>query len=241
MGKLLVEVQGLAVVAALAIAGCKAPDSSGLYEPGAIRTDTPRIEPDGASSDSGVGDRADDGAGPSTPSDTEPAALPGARPVDAGDGEPPLAPPTPAAPRADAGSPSEAIVPDAGEEPPPPPPPGEPDCAGTLQGGFCWYLGEPAQACNTVCAPHGGFEPASAASVGTPAQGGALEACAAVLEALGEPPGSVLEGVREDTLGFGCHIFVAADGTTSAWWLTSPELSPSVSSPSARLACACVG
>jgi hypothetical protein len=140
----------------------------------------------------------------------------------------------------DAGLPIDPSVPDAGDEPPPPPPV-EPECAGTLLDGLCWYLGELDQACNSVCASHGGFEPASVASVGTPAQGGALERCAAVLEALGEPAAGLLEGFRDDTLGFGCHLFLDADGTASAWWLTSPAFSPGVSDPNVRVACACAG
>jgi len=120
-----------------------------------------------------------------------------------------------------------------------PPPPVEPECGGALVDGVCWYLGELDQACDTVCAAHGGVEPASSARIGTPEQGGSIEACAAILEALGEPSASLMEGFREDDLGFGCHLFVDADGATSAWWLTSPAFSPTVSNPNARLVCGC--
>jgi hypothetical protein len=74
--------------------------------------------------------------------------------------------------------------------------------------------------------------------VGTPEQGGSLESCAAILESLGELS-LVSEGFREDTLGFGCHLFVDAAGATSAWWLTAPAFAPTVSDPSARLVCGC--
>ena len=135
-----------------------------------------------------------------------------------------------------------AILHPAPAGPPPPaepPPPPEPVCDGAPLGGVCWYLGELDQTCNGVCASHGGFDPASTAAIGTPDQGGSLESCAAILQALGEPPTLLSEGFREDNLGFGCHLFVDAAGDTSAWWLTAPVFAPTVSDPNARLVCGC--
>jgi hypothetical protein len=148
----------------------------------------------------------------------------------------------------DAGTPSPPVASDAGsarptppEAPLPPeePPPVEPECGGAQVGGACWYLGELDQTCNGACASHGGVDPGAAAFIGTPEQGGSLEACAAILEALGEPPALVMDGFRDDGLGFGCHLFVDAAGGTSAWWLSAPAFAPTVSDPSARLVCGC--
>jgi hypothetical protein len=110
---------------------------------------------------------------------------------------------------------------------------------GALQSA-CWYLGDVGQACADVCATHAGFSPASAGLIGTPAQGGSIEGCTAVLQALGALPGLVSEGFREDGLGLGCHLFVEAAGTEVAWWLTSPDLSPQAFSAQSRQVCACV-
>jgi hypothetical protein len=241
MGLLRAEVEGLAVAAALAAMGCTTPDSSALFRPAEaapIRTETPRIA---APPDNPPGDIENglvDAGGISAPPT---AASPVGNDRDAEPLEEPPIPSTPAV--VDAGPPSipltpDAGTPDAGSEPPPPPPPVEPECGGALFDGICWYLGELDEACDSVCAAHGGFEPSSTAWIGTPTQGGSLETCATILELLGEAA-SVTEGFREDELGFGCHLFLDEAGTASAWWLTAPAFSPAVSNPSARLACGC--
>ena len=157
--------------------------------------------------------------------------------------------PQPVEPPADAGPSGAPLTPDAGVErpsppvsPPPPaepPPPAAAECAGVPLGDVCWYLGELGQTCNGVCASRGGFDAASLAFIGSPEQGGSLEACDAILQALGEAPALVTEGFRDDDLGFGCHLFVDAAGATSGWWLTAPAFAPTVSDPSARLVCGC--
>jgi hypothetical protein len=143
--------------------------------------------------------------------------------------------------RPDAGTAAEPIdtAPDASAAVPVLPEP-EPACGGTVVQGSCWYLGDVGQACADVCATHAGFSLASAALVGTPAQGGSIEGCTAVLQALAALPGLVNEGFREDGLGLGCHLFVEATGTEVAWWLTSPDLSPQAFSAQSRQVCACV-
>ena len=148
---------------------------------------------------------------------------------------------TDAAPSVDAGAPLEPAA-DAGAPSPPDAgsaPPVEPECGGALVDGVCWYLGALESACDDVCSVHGGVDPGAPASIGTPDSGGSLDACSAILDALGALPGVVMEGYREDALGFGCHLFLDADGAASAWWLTAPEFSTSVSDPSARLVCGC--
>lgn len=250
----------LGLVLGLAAASCNAPDPSALFarlEPAAFRVDAGTQVPapddtsagdgafesgapegNGASSDDGVslGDGASENDG------AEPASAGAEAAVDAGAMAP--APPAPGD-----GEPAPALPPsppDAGASAPPPldagaPPPDnqQPACGGALLGGACWYLGELDQTCDDVCAERGGFAPAALAAAGTPAQGGSLEGCTAVLQALGALPGVVTEGFREDGLGFGCHLFVDPSGAATAWWLTAPDLSPTAANPSARLACGC--
>ena len=244
MGTLRAELKGLA--AALAALCCSTPDSSALFRPTdseSIRTETPGIQPSlgNPSSDAGAGVAN----GPAEPTAAGMPSLP-PTPVsgdgDDGEAQAPEEQPMPSPPVV-AELPSAPRTPDAGSPPPSPPdpPPIEPECGGALLDGICWYLGDLDQACDTVCAPHGGFDPSSTAWTGTPEQGGSIEACTALLEALGAPPASVTEGFREDELGFGCHLFVDEAGATSAWWLTAPAFSPAVSNPSARLVCGCAG
>jgi hypothetical protein len=153
---------------------------------------------------------------------------------------------------ADAGSTRPTILVDAGAAPtdasiePPSAPDGpaepepEPECAGVRVEGVCWYLGAAELACDEVCASRGGFAPEGARIVGTPAQGGSIEGCTAVLEALDALPAPVTPGFRDDGLGLGCHIFTNATAATAAWWLDAPDLSPAASGIAVRIACSCV-
>jgi hypothetical protein len=137
------------------------------------------------------------------------------------------------------GVPADASIEPSAPNPPEP----EPVCAGVALGGACWYLGDAELACDDVCASHGGFAPETATIVGTPAQGGSVEGCTAVLEALGALPApvTVSAGFRDDGLGFGCHVFTNATAATAAWWLSAPALSPTASGIAIRIACGCVG
>jgi hypothetical protein len=154
------------------------------------------------------------------------AGLPIAQPDGPDAGAAPQEPPAP--------EPSEPEPPAAPDVPAP-----EPECAGALVEGGCWYLGAVGQSCDAVCATRGGFSLASLGIVGTPAQGGSIEGCDAVLQVFGAPPGVINEGFREDGLGFGCHAFINADGTATAWWLTAPDAAPDVADPNVRIACGC--
>jgi hypothetical protein len=132
-----------------------------------------------------------------------------------------------------------SIVPPSTPEGPPEPEP-EPACAGVRVGGVCWYLGAAELACDDVCASHGGFAPEGAAIVGTPAQGGSIEGCTAVLGALDALPAPVTTGFRNDGLGLGCHLFTNGSAVTTAWWLDAPDLSPAAAGDAVRIACSCV-
>jgi len=254
----------LGVAVLLAGASCSAPDSSGLFGPApsppitseAPSAETPADAPSSADDD-GVDPSmvtpepgaplpaASNGEGPpvsggltppASTSSGEGSGSPVALPADAGV---PLGEPAP-----DAGAPSEPIDPPESPEPPDSEPPIAPEpepaeCGGAVAAGSCWYVGAPSQSCDDVCATRGGFDPSSIGVVGTPDQGGSIEGCDAVVQALGGPAGVVNEGTREDQLGFGCHVFIDAEGAASAWWLTSPEFSPSVADPSVQLLCGC--
>jgi hypothetical protein len=106
-------------------------------------------------------------------------------------------------------------------------------CSGVRALNLCWYLATAATSCNEFCAAHGGFDPRTSASVGTAAQGGRAANCRAVFSALGLT-GTFQVGTRSDGRGFGCHQW-----QTGLWWLSSPAFGPTVSSASARVACAC--
>ena len=228
----------------LAAASCDTPDSSPLYRPApadSVQTETPAIAASPSNEPIDPWRPIDTGtSAPSNESMTPPIAGPVSTDTNAGLPEAPS--PTP--PSLDAGLPSVPDASDAGSEPPPPPPvepppPLERPCDGALLDDICWYLGDLDQSCDNVCAPHGGFDPAATEWVGTPDQGGSIESCAALLTALDEPTASLMDGFRQDDLGFGCHLFVDADDNAGAWWLTAPAFSPDVSDPSARLVCGC--
>ena len=55
-------------------------------------------------------------------------------------------------------------------------------CAGTLVGGYCWYLGAVGGSCDTACSSHGGYNAATRTYVGDQ---GTSANCATVLDALG--------------------------------------------------------
>jgi hypothetical protein len=242
------------IAALLAGAGCGAPDSSGLFGPavsspiasGAPNPDAapaviapplelPPPEPAPTAGSGGEGNTSvAGGVSPPSSKSGNSSGQPAALEPDAG---PPIAQPEP-----DAGAtPQEPPAPEPSEPEPPEPPEPEPECGGAPVAGGCWYLGAVGQSCDAVCATRGGFSPASLGVVGTPAQGGSIEGCDAVLQAFGAPAGVINEGFREDGLGFGCHAFIAADGTATAWWLTSPDAAPEVADPNVRIACGCAG
>ena len=105
---------------------------------------------------------------------------------------------------------------------------------GALLWGICWYLGDFTQNCYTVCSAHGGYHPDTPEHVGTPSQGGSVEECGEILEALGYS-GTASEGYREDGLGLGCHVW--RDG--SLWWLDSPDFEPGDTAENGQIVCGC--
>lgn len=114
--------------------------------------------------------------------------------------------------------------------------PTEEGCEGEVYGGICWYLGGAGESCTEACATHGGVDPESTAYVGTRAQGGSADACAAILDLLGYDD-AVESGNRADGVGAGCYLF----GTDEvvAWWQSAPSFSPNASLALASLACGC--
>jgi hypothetical protein len=108
-------------------------------------------------------------------------------------------------------------------------------CAtGKQLGGHCWFFANTNQSCNAFCAAHGGYEP-SLEWVGTPAQGGSLAHCDAVLELLRASSTTTTSGYREDGRGLGCHLYQG-----QSWWLVAPAFSPASSYLNTRIACSCV-
>jgi hypothetical protein len=109
-------------------------------------------------------------------------------------------------------------------------------CAGESVSGLCWYLSSNGRSCNDTCSSHGGYDPRGASFVGTDSQGGSLEECAQILRSLGRSS-RVIEGMRSDDNGFGCHLW--SDG--SSWWLRSPQFRPDVQAEGSGIgiACAC--
>jgi hypothetical protein len=111
-----------------------------------------------------------------------------------------------------------------------------PECGtdGALLYGICWYLGSAGQDCFEVCGSHGGYDDDTPEYVGTPSQGGSVEECEAIFEALGYTD-TVSPGYREDGRGLGCHRW--SDG--SLWWLDSPDFDPSDSMEPSQAVCGC--
>lgn len=106
--------------------------------------------------------------------------------------------------------------------------------AGKQYGGYCWFLGPTARSCNTACAAHGGYE-SSLEWIGTPAQGGSLEHCGALLTLLvGGAPETPTGGYREDGNGLGCHLY-----DKQRWWLIAPDFDPAAAYLKTRIVCSC--
>jgi hypothetical protein len=98
-------------------------------------------------------------------------------------------------------------------------------------------MGESGQSCTSVCAAHDGFDAESLGVLGTTAQGGSSDECAAVLTALlGETDVDV--SVANEDVGIGCHVFGDEPGR---WWTESPAFTPDSSLANARIACSCNG
>jgi hypothetical protein len=228
------------LIVSIACWACAKPDSSGLFGPAQpLATDVASNVPTSNAPSSGEAGGNQSGAIAETPrpvelSESIPSDLAGGKPATESSS---LGPDAAAAP-----APSGEVAVDAGVDAAPPAVPTPPPaCVGQPLGGICWYLAGDQEACADFCAAHGGFSEASLATIGTPAQGGSLEGCASVLQALEIAEGAaVVSGFREDGLGFGCHVLTDAAGApTSAWWLTAPDFSPAAFGVQVRLACGC--
>ncbi|MCU0663238.1 MAG: hypothetical protein MUC50_13050 [Myxococcota bacterium] len=110
------------------------------------------------------------------------------------------------------------------------------DGNGAAYQGICWYLGDYGQSCWQACASHGDYHPSTPEYVGTQAQGGSLEECTAILQALGYVA-AVNSGMQAEGVGLGCHQW--EDGTF--WWLVQPDFDPAFSVLSAKRVCGCKG
>ena len=208
------------------VAACNAPNSSGLFTPfrpegagaGGVPASAGASNSEGGSAGSAgntaVGGSGGSGGsgGTSAGAGGSPAGGTGGTDADAGSD--------------DAGLTLDATV-DAG-----------PTCAGAPLYGICWYVGASDQSCNQVCANRGGFNAAATSVIGTPAQGGNIENCSALmLLLLGNEDDAVIEGTQVAGNGAGCHLFDAPAG--QRWWLTTPDFSPDVALVGGRLVCGC--
>jgi hypothetical protein len=101
---------------------------------------------------------------------------------------------------------------------------------------ICWYLGALGASCVETCTDHGGVAEDAASYVGTEAQGGSAEECAALLELLGLG-NTVSSGTRTsvDQLGLGCHVF-----PDSNWWLSAPDFDAADSLGNVQIVCGCL-
>jgi hypothetical protein len=237
------------LVASVVLWACSKPESSGLFGPA---QPLDRSVENSSLENNGTASITDTGSVPSAgvASEESGAIEEGPPPVDLSESvapdlaggeqamQPPLVTPEAGAPP----STNDELGADAGIEGPQPPPSSPaPECAGQPLGGVCWYLAGDLEPCADFCAAHGGFSDTSLAIIGTPGQGGSLEGCASVLQALEVEAGAgVTSGYREDGLGLGCHVLIdAAGAVTSAWWLTAPDFSPAALGAQVRLACGC--
>lgn len=199
---------------------------------GMSATDASANEDAGASEDGSARNPADSGAAPNVPVEVSgpvDAAVPDAATTSpAGvDAATPAADAGADAAARDAGAPDGGAR-DAGADAATPP------CAGEALLGSCWYLGAANTSCNQLCSTHGGFDTNANSYVGSSSQGGSLANCQRVLSALGAS-GTAASGRRPGGPGLGCHIW--SDG--QPWWLTSPDATPDVAIPEARIACGC--
>lgn len=105
-------------------------------------------------------------------------------------------------------------------------------CAGVQVGGYCWYLSAVDQSCDTVCTSRG----ATAVSYDSYAgSSGTDENCNATLQALGIASNDQLNSIN-CTSGWGCYANATGMGKNRC---RNMAFVSNISSPIARLACAC--
>lgn len=125
--------------------------------------------------------------------------------------------------------------PDAADAAPAPAPDAAPVCGGTLIDELCWHLGEAGESCNEVCAQRGGYDERGTPIIGSDNQGGSLEQCTIILEALLNEAADTNDD--NDNVGLGCHL---RGNDEDRVWLDEPDFSPDESSDDARIACSCI-
>lgn len=81
-----------------------------------------------------------------------------------------------------------------------------PPCAGTRIGGACWYKGAQGASCTTVCATHGGYDPATATYAGAPTANDRTNVarCMAIAAALSTKPFTTGVDNVQDPNDYGC-------------------------------------
>jgi hypothetical protein len=107
-------------------------------------------------------------------------------------------------------------------------------CGGIQVAGACWYFGAENASCDMVCAPNGGYNPATRGYAGSDGSPGN---CQNVLKALGVP----LDNFYSTTQGgLGCFALQTTSGNYYGYWDTDPT-SGAATSPTAgrRRICAC--
>jgi hypothetical protein len=111
-------------------------------------------------------------------------------------------------------------------------------CSGAVYSGICWYLAATGESCTQACASHGGPSSLAASHVGTTAQGGSRDECAAILALLGVA-GTVQSSMSIS--GVGCISYI---GTTASgpglYWVSTPAFSETASMEGAQPACGCL-
>jgi hypothetical protein len=116
-------------------------------------------------------------------------------------------------------------------ESPPKPPAG---CGGAEVAGACWYFGPENANCDAVCAPHGGYHPATRAYAGSDGNAGN---CQNLLNALGIPLDNFFPTTQG---GLGCFALQTTSGRYYGYWDQDPTTAAATSAtPGRRRICAC--
>ena len=123
---------------------------------------------------------------------------------------------------------------------------GSGNCGGRQLGGFCWYIGDVNQSCETVCAAHGGYDEATKNYAGS---GGTEDHCRDVstkLDIILDPNTSFYNfdsnkfDLPVNLGGVGCSIRVKAEGLNDLYWDKDPTTSQATTSVvQIRRTCAC--
>lgn len=117
----------------------------------------------------------------------------------------------------------------------PPEPDAAPVCGGTLVSELCWHLGALGESCTDTCASRGGYDDRGTPIIGSEAQGGSLEQCTVILEALLGEAGDTNDD-NSNAAGVGCHL---RGDDEDRVWLEETDFAPDESETEARIACSC--